>query len=289
MVHLGNRPSQHKNALRPDTMPRPTPTAISEDPYGGKCDPTYLAAAEQFATKHKATALELLELRPGHKVIDIGCGLGADLARIVPLIAPDGHAVGIDSNPLTLATAKVRLDSIPTTAQVDLRVADVYRIPFPDNYFDAAHAERLFLHLAEPVQAIREVARVLKPGGRFVVTETDGGSRSVDSRFNATERKLAHFWALMRKNGYAGRQMFRLLTEADFSGVSAHPTAYHTTDYLLYRTLSRCDVDERQAQKKRVTWWWPLRRFNKELERNWRNGSFFYSFVVVTVAGEVAK
>lgn len=259
----------------------------ASDLYSGRLGEEYLSAADEFATKHKEVAIGLLGLRSGSKVLDVGCGTGFDLARMAPLVGPDGQICGIDLNNESVAVSKARLASHIAKPSTDLRVGDVYRIPFPDNYFDAVHAERLFLHLERPRVAIEEIARVLRPGGRFVATETDGGSRSVDSRFYKTERTLAQFWASTRKNGYAGRQMYRLVQEAGFVEVSAYPTAYHITDYELFRRLSRSDVDERVARKKGLVRWWPLRRYRRELEKLALNGRFFCAFNVVTVAGEV--
>lgn len=88
-------------------------------------------------------------------------------------------------------------------------------MPFPDNYFDAVRAERLFQVLPSSInldEVIREIIRVTKPKGRIVLVDTDWGSASLDYEdTELTQRLLNFFAAKCRPNGYAGRQFFSLM------------------------------------------------------------------------------
>jgi ubiquinone/menaquinone biosynthesis C-methylase UbiE len=102
-------------------------------------------------------------LRAGMRLIDCGCGPGSitiDLARIV---AP-GEVVGIDRRQASLSDARTFARE-RGVANVAFEVANVYQLPFPDRSFDAAFACALLQHLAAPLAALKEIRRVLKPGG----------------------------------------------------------------------------------------------------------------------------
>ena len=103
-------------------------------------------------------------------------------------------------------------------------VADVYRLPFPDGSFDAAFAHAVLMHLREPVRALAEVRRVLRPGGIAGVRDSDWGGR-----IHAPATPLLEQWYVLtvrvrQRNGgdpFMGRHHRRLLLEAGFARAEA--------------------------------------------------------------------
>ncbi len=92
-------------------------------------------------------------------VLDVGCGTGAFLRRL----ATPGRAAplaGIDSSPAAVAA----LDEVPG---VEARLGDATALPWPGGTFDVVTARHMLYHVGDPVAAIREARRVLRPGGRF--------------------------------------------------------------------------------------------------------------------------
>ncbi|MDI3407040.1 class I SAM-dependent methyltransferase [Streptomyces cavernicola] len=124
-----------------------------------------------WRTAANSAAYLLGELKPHMKILDVGCGPGtitADLAALVP----DGRVTGVDAAPDILdrarATAAERgLDN------VEFAVADVHALDFPDDTFCVAHAHQVLQHVGDPVQALRELRRVVKPGGIVAVRDSD--------------------------------------------------------------------------------------------------------------------
>ncbi|HET6794122.1 MAG TPA: methyltransferase domain-containing protein [Acidimicrobiales bacterium] len=110
-------------------------------------------------------------LEPGRSLLDVGCGpatITADLARRV---AP-GPVVGID------ASADVVVGAVDTLGEdlpdnLDLRTGDVYDLAFDDGSFDIVHAHQVLQHLSDPVAALRQMRRVLRPDGVLAVRDSD--------------------------------------------------------------------------------------------------------------------
>ncbi|KAF4592166.1 ubiE/COQ5 methyltransferase [Ophiocordyceps camponoti-floridani] len=112
----------------------------------------------------------LPHLLPDMMVLDVGCGPGSitiDLARAVP----EGHVTGVEyvSDPLDGARADARAQAI---TNVSFSVADAHHLPFPDASFHVVHAHQVLQHLADPVQALREMRRVVRPGGLVACRES---------------------------------------------------------------------------------------------------------------------
>jgi ubiquinone/menaquinone biosynthesis C-methylase UbiE len=101
------------------------------------------------------------------RILDAGVGTG----RNVPFYPPDAHVVGIDLSPAMLARAKRRAQRLGRA--VELRRSDVTNLDLPDRSFDAAVSSFLFCVLPNELQVsgLREIARVLKPGGAFRLLE----------------------------------------------------------------------------------------------------------------------
>ncbi len=126
----------------------------SADPEG------WAAFSEPHTRPLFLAVLDAVGAGPGTRLLDLGCGTG-----LLPAFAHDRGAevVGLDIAPALLAVAD-RL--VP---EVELHVADLQRLPFPDASFDAVTGVNAFQFAADPVAAIAEAARVLKPGGRLGV------------------------------------------------------------------------------------------------------------------------
>lgn len=137
-------------------------------------------AADPFLQRIAARALELLDLSPGERVLELGCGTGVFLPALASAVGPSGEVIGLDHNPGFLEESRERVDAAGYAAVVTLVEADAMQLPFPSASFDAVHVERVLMHLEDPDAALREVCRVLKPGGRFVAAEPDSAGVRTD-------------------------------------------------------------------------------------------------------------
>ncbi len=105
------------------------------------------------------TFLELASLRPGDRVLDVACGTGVIAREAVSQVGPEGSVVGIDINPNMLDMARVIEPS------VDWRECNAQDLPFDDEEFDVVVCQQGLQFFSERDVALREMRRVLKPGG----------------------------------------------------------------------------------------------------------------------------
>ncbi|MFJ8696066.1 class I SAM-dependent methyltransferase [Streptomyces roseolilacinus] len=112
-----------------------------------------------------AAAVAGLGLRPGGSVLDAGCGTGRALPALRDAVGPGGTVVGVDLTPAML-TAAVRAGRDGSGA---LLLGDVGRLPLRDGVLDAVFGAGLVSHLVRPAEDLRELARVVRPGGRLAL------------------------------------------------------------------------------------------------------------------------
>jgi SAM-dependent methyltransferase len=104
------------------------------------------------------------ELRPGERVIDIGCGTGNVTVEAIRLVSPEGRVLGVDISEPMLGRARARLSG---TGNVTLVQADATVYPFPEAAFDAAVSRMGVMFFAEPAKSFANIRRALRPGGRL--------------------------------------------------------------------------------------------------------------------------
>jgi len=125
-------------------------------------------------------SIELLRIGPGATVLDVGCGTGVLLPALAELVGSSGRVVGLDYAPDLLAKARDRVRDADYAAVVELVEGDATRLPFESGSFDAAHIERVLMHLSDPGAAISEMRRIVRPGGWVVTAEPDNAGLRVD-------------------------------------------------------------------------------------------------------------
>jgi SAM-dependent methyltransferase len=169
-----------------------------------------------------AAALLAPQLRAGMRLIDCGCGPGSITADLARAVAP-GAAIGIDLRKEALLHART-LAREREIANVAFQAASVYQLPYADGSFDAAFSCAVLQHLSAPLLALKEMRRVLKPGGVIGIVD---GSSTVTFRYptNPLLEAWDKFRGLQREYN-TGRpseplQLRVLLREAGFARTQA--------------------------------------------------------------------
>jgi ubiquinone/menaquinone biosynthesis C-methylase UbiE len=181
-------------------------------------------------------AVPELRLRPGMRVLDLGCGTGEDSRRLAGLVGPTGEVVGIDASEAMLAVARARAEG--TGLPVTFHLGDAMRLDLPTESFDAARCERLLLHVPDPPVALGEMVRVTRHGGRIVAMDIDVDSFVIDlpDLERGLLRRVVHGISDALAEGRIGRQLPRLFREAKLDDV-AFRTALPAFPYTVARYL----------------------------------------------------
>ena len=177
-----------------------------------------------------ARAMAMLALAPGDRVLEVGCGNGVFLPGLAAAVGDAGRVVGIDHAETFVAEARTRIATADLTATVTVELGDACKLPYADASFDAAHCERVLMHLPEPQQALTEMARVVRPGGCIVVAEPDWAGFRIDHPDRAGMDKL-YARAMRQRQPHMGLTAYRRMGEIGLVDRRAEPVLAVIIDY----------------------------------------------------------
>lgn len=180
--------------------------------------------SHRWRTAENSAAYLLPHLTAGLNVLDVGCGPGTITADLAALVAPGRvTAVEIAADALEKARAEAAARGL---RNIDFAVADVHALDFPDNAFDVVHAHQVLQHLGDPVQALREMRRVCRPGGVVAVRDGDYAAFAWYPEPPELTEWMALYQRVSRENGGepdAGRRLLSWARQAGFTDIT--PTA----------------------------------------------------------------
>ncbi|MGY1806504.1 methyltransferase domain-containing protein [Blastococcus sp. SYSU D00669] len=123
--------------------------------------------------RQRAEVLALLAARPGERVLDVGSGPGFLVASLADAVGAGGAVHGLDPSAPMNALAR---ELVATRPWVRIDDGDALDLPYPDGAFDAAVSTQVYEYVADVPRALAELRRVLRPGGRVLVLDTDWDS-----------------------------------------------------------------------------------------------------------------
>lgn len=176
-----------------------------------------------------------LGIHPGMTVVDVCCGTGVYTRILASRLHGEGVAIGVDIHPGVIERAKEQTQAEGWGALVEYRAADATALPLPDGCADVVFCNSLLWLLRDPVAALREMRRVLAPGGRALAAEPDGGLvHSFDPerpRLSALEQRFQECFVrgslMLDVHDYeVGRRLPALFLKADFVAIRAYPRLF---------------------------------------------------------------
>jgi ubiquinone/menaquinone biosynthesis C-methylase UbiE len=243
----------------------------------------FLDARSGFAGERGVKELEIsmLAIAPGNVVLDVGCGTGDDVREVAGLVGPGGKVVGLDVSCGMIEESCKRASG--SGLPVEFVLGNAYGLEFPDQSFDRARADRLFVHLQAPERALVEMVRVLRPGGRIVVSDPDCDTIFVDSPKRETTRKVIHSLCDRSGSGMVGRELPRLFKHAGLSNIACVPRVLTMDLTLMHRLfdghLAEPAVASMFAPGEIDCWW-------QEAARAEAEGRLHVGVTVFTTIGE---
>jgi ubiquinone/menaquinone biosynthesis C-methylase UbiE len=186
----------------------------------------------------------LLALRPGERVVDVGCGLGHELTRLAAEVAPGGTVVGVDLSADMVAETRRRTGDLGISGTAV--VGNAQYLAFPDRWADAIRAERVLMYVPDKERAIAELVRVTRPGGRIAVFELDYGATLVDVPDEAVAGRVLEVLAAAIPHRWMGRSLGRLFHAAGLENIVTAPFPVRLP-YELHQMLVRPALEEAVA------------------------------------------
>lgn len=200
--------------------------------------------SHRWRTAANSAAYLLPHLSSGLALLDVGCGPGTITAELAGLVAP-GPVVGVDRAEEVLVEARTLAESAGVPG-LDFRTGDVYHLDFEPHSFDVVHAHQVLQHLADPVAALTEMRRVLRPNGQLAVRDADYGAFVWFPDEHRLDRWRELYAQVSGRNGAeanAGRRLAAWVAAAGFRDlhVSSSTWTFADEESLLWWTGSWAD------------------------------------------------
>mmetsp|Transcript_14182 Transcript_14182/g.16603 ORF Transcript_14182/g.16603 Transcript_14182/m.16603 type:complete len:299 (-) Transcript_14182:1332-2228(-) len=207
-------------------------------------------------TAYNSAAYFLPFLKKGSTVLDVGCGPGSITADFASIVGPAGHVTAIDVAPGIIEEARKQTEAC---SNVTVEQADVYSLPYPDNSFDHAHAHQVLQHLSDPLSAMKEMKRVVKPGGYVACRDADYETMVGSPDTETFTKWKSVYQATCRKNNAepnAGRFLYQW---ARMTGTE--PSDIHYSNEVVLYSHEDDDFREKWGRA------WSERSINSEFGR----------------------
>lgn len=187
--------------------------------------------SHSWRTAQNSAGYLLGYLKPGQTLLDVGCGPGTVTLDLADRVSP-GWVTGIDREASVIDQAE-GLRNRRGTTNVSFLTGDVYRMGIADASFDVVHAHQLLQHLTNPIAALKEMYRVLRPHGIVAVRDGDYGTFAVAPADPRLDRWLEIYRQITKHNGAeanAGRYLPGWVQAAGFSDVRVTSSTWTFAD-----------------------------------------------------------
>ena len=167
----------------------------------------------------------------GSLILEAGCGVGAQ-TKIIASKNINSQFISVDISSESIKQAE-RLTNSLGIPNVKYKQADIFSLPFSNNYFDHLFVCFVLEHLPNPVKALVELNRVLKPGGTIMVIEGDHGSAYFYPESTEAQKAIQCQVEIQKQNGgdaNIGRKLYPLLYESGFDSVNIFPRMVYVDD-----------------------------------------------------------
>ncbi|MES9955830.1 MAG: bifunctional demethylmenaquinone methyltransferase/2-methoxy-6-polyprenyl-1,4-benzoquinol methylase UbiE [Sedimenticola sp.] len=183
----------------------------------------------------KRFAVELAGIRRGQKVLDLASGTGDLASRFAGLVGPEGLVVMTDINAAMLDEGRKRMVDEGLVGNVEYSQVNAEKIPFPDNTFDCITIAFGLRNVTDKQQALNEMHRVLKPGGRVLVLEfSHPTGKPLKQVYDIYSFKLLPMMGRLVAND---EESYRYLAES----IRMHPDQETLKGMMEQAGLERCD------------------------------------------------
>ena len=180
---------------------------------------------------------------------------------------------------------EARRRSAGQSLPVSFHQGDLYHLPFEDGAFDRCYADKTFQHLLNPQQALSELIRVTRPGGRLVIADPDHETHVLDSLYPEVTRRFFRFRSGGIHQPDIAHRLYGMFREAGLFDIVVEPLTWVATDYESIRPLSHFIEGMRLAEQHGVVTTEEVAQWIASLEDVIASGRFFHAVTYFITAG----
>ena len=211
----------------------------------------------------------------GERVLDIGCGPGFVTEELARAVGPGGSVLAMDNSESSIAMARQRCEEFSNT---QFQLAQATELPYPNESFDLAISTQVYEYIPEIGVALAELHRVLRPGGRAAIIDTDWHSIAWHSANPERMTRVLKAWDEHLAHPVLPRILIPLLRAARFSVIECKTISYLDTKYSpegysynMTKTIQRFVRDRNGITKEEAEEW------AQELRKLAQEGAYFFN------------
>ena len=218
--------------------------------------------------------LDVLKLKAGELVLDIGCGVGFLTHEMALQVGKSGKVIGLDKNPAMISHARKRCVRLK---QTEFYEGDAGQLPVDNQTLDAVSCTQVLLYVKDVPNVLSEIRRILKPGGRLVIVETDWRGVVLNCADDALTNKIFSAWDSTVPSPNLPVHLSPLLKKHGFSQIQVEAVPILNTEYTpsnfsydMMKWITKNAVKQGVCNEAQRGIWL------KELEERERTGSYFF-------------
>jgi ubiquinone/menaquinone biosynthesis C-methylase UbiE len=220
----------------------------------------------------------VLQPQSGDSILDVGCGLGDADKGLLMAYPTLRKVVGVDVIEQRIQTCLAKWQDDGRPAKLEFKQADAQNLPFSNETFDRVFSVDTLEWVFDPAKALREMLRVIKPGGVALIAHSDFDSQVFNAADRQLNRKIVHSFSDAGPNGQIGRELFGLCRSAGFTRV--RPLVYTLVNTVWKPEMYACRTAHMMRDwllEKAAVSGEEIERWLADLAAQSAGGKFFYT------------